>query len=158
VTSGHSNRIAALGGDLNRKSVAEQVVGVLREEILRGNLEPGTPLPEVALAQSFGVSRNTVREAIRSLVNEGLARHHMHRGAVVTEQTVEDIADIHQARSVVELAAIEGLTRDPKPSVEDMPTTPTSRSTAPWWSSVAAGGSGASTKGCSASCGSASPP
>jgi DNA-binding GntR family transcriptional regulator len=100
------DRIAAIGGDLNRQSVAEQVVSVLREEILRGTLPPGSALPEVALAQSFGVSRNTVREAIRLLVHEGLARHHMHRGAAVTAQTEADLVDIHRARTAVELAAV----------------------------------------------------
>jgi DNA-binding GntR family transcriptional regulator len=100
------DRIAAIRGDLNRQSVSEQVVSVLREEILRGTLPPGSALPEVALAQSFGVSRNTVREAIRLLVHEGLARHHMHRGAVVTAQTEADLVDIHRARAAVELAAV----------------------------------------------------
>ena len=102
----HRDRLAAISGDLNRTSVAEQVVSVLREEILRGGLPPGSALPEVALASSFGVSRNTVREAIRLLVHEGLARHHMHRGAAVTELTEADLIDIHRARVAIELSAV----------------------------------------------------
>jgi DNA-binding GntR family transcriptional regulator len=103
---GTVDRIAAISGDLNRTSVAEQVVSVLREEILRGGLPPGSPLPEVPLASSFGVSRNTVREAIRLLVHEGLARHNMHRGAAVTQLSAEDLVDIHRARVAVELSAV----------------------------------------------------
>jgi DNA-binding GntR family transcriptional regulator len=105
--------LAAIGGDLNRQSVSEQVVSVLREEILRGTLPPGSALTEVALAQSFGVSRNTVREAIRLLVHEGLARHHMHRGAVVTEQTEADLVDIHRARAALDLAAAAAVAAAP---------------------------------------------
>jgi DNA-binding GntR family transcriptional regulator len=92
--------------DLDRRSVAEQIVTVLRERILNGTLAPGSPLPEVALASSFGVSRNTVREAIRLLVHEGLARHLMHRGAAVVELTLDDLVDVHRARVAVELAAV----------------------------------------------------
>lgn len=102
--------IDALRGDpLRRQSTAEQVAALLRDEILAGHLAPGTPLPEVALAEKVAVSRHSLREALRLLVADGLVTHEMHRGAVVTEQTPEDLADIHRARVALELAAVAAL-------------------------------------------------
>lgn len=100
---------AVLPGPVSRTRMSEQVVSVLRDAILQGVLGPGTSLREVALAEKFDVSRNTVREAIRTLVTEGLVQHHMHRGAVVARPTEDDVVDVYRARAAVELAAVEAL-------------------------------------------------
>lgn len=51
----------------------KQVANALREEILRGDLEPGAKLPgETTLADRFGVTRVTVRKGLALLVAEGL--------------------------------------------------------------------------------------
>jgi len=52
---------------INRVSVADQAAAILRQRILNGELRPGTPLQEIPLAASLGVSRNTMREAVRIL-------------------------------------------------------------------------------------------
>jgi DNA-binding GntR family transcriptional regulator len=57
----------------------------------------------------LGVSRNTVREAIRVLAREGLVTHSPHKGAVVTRLTRRDVADIFRVRRTVELAGVEAL-------------------------------------------------
>ena len=50
-----------------------QIAGHIRDLIVRGVLVPGQRLPsEERLGENFGVSRNTVREALRSLASEGL--------------------------------------------------------------------------------------
>ena len=54
-------------------SVVDRVVDALRRALFEGELDPGTPLREVALAESLGVARSTVREALGHLVAEGLA-------------------------------------------------------------------------------------
>lgn len=90
-------------------SAADQVVKVLRRLILEGRLEPDAPLREVALAESFGVSRNTVRAAIATLANEGLARHERNRGAVVVRLTAADGHDLYDARRVLEVSAADRL-------------------------------------------------
>lgn len=97
---------------LRRVSMAEQVVDGLRAEILGGDLRPGTSLREHALAERFDVARSTVREAIRALVAEGLVTHHMHRGAVVTEPTADDVHDLLLARAALECAAAEVLLQE----------------------------------------------
>ena len=48
-------------------STTDAVVASLRERILDGAVEPGTPLPEADLTRDFGVARPTVRAAIQTL-------------------------------------------------------------------------------------------
>jgi DNA-binding GntR family transcriptional regulator len=79
--------------------------------ILRGELTPGTPLREIPMATSIGISRNTAREAVRVLVRQGLVTHTMHRGAIVTCLTERDIADLFRVRHAVETEAIEASGR-----------------------------------------------
>jgi DNA-binding GntR family transcriptional regulator len=107
--------IAGLGAAIRRESTTEQAAAVLREAILSGRIPPGTPLREAALAAELGVSRNTIREAARLVSADGLVRHHMNRGIVVTEITSSDISDIYTARAAIETAAGDALTahRDP---------------------------------------------
>src|SRR5262249_12659868 len=52
---------------IHRTSVADQVAAVLRQRILNGELRPGTSLQEIPLSHALGVSRNTMREAMRIL-------------------------------------------------------------------------------------------
>jgi len=101
---------------IQRSSTADQVANLLRKEILAGELTPGTPLREVALARSLGVSRNTVREGIRILVGEGILHHNVHRGVTVAQLTAADVADIYATRRVLEIAAI----RAARPSDEQL--------------------------------------
>jgi DNA-binding GntR family transcriptional regulator len=90
------------------------VAQALRTAILDGALKPATPLREAEVAQSLGVSRNTVREAVRLLVNQGLATHHMHRGGAVVQLDARDVADIYRVRRVLELRAIASADADPE--------------------------------------------
>lgn len=94
---------------IKRTSTPDQVAGALRRRILQGDLAPGTPLREVALATTLGVSRNTVREGIRVLVAEGLLTHNVHRGVAVTAVTADDVRDIYRVRAVLETAAVLGM-------------------------------------------------
>jgi DNA-binding GntR family transcriptional regulator len=98
-----------LGGTIERRSTAEQTAGVLRSAILDGRLLPGTPLRELPLAQELGVSRNSIREAVRILEGEHLVRYQMNRGAVVAELSDEEIDDLFAAREVIELAGLQRL-------------------------------------------------
>lgn len=97
------------GEDLSGASAADQVVGVLRRQILENKIAPDSPLREMALSESFGVSRNTIRAAIRGLVHEGLARHEHNRGAVVVRLREEDAHDLYAARRLLEVSAADRL-------------------------------------------------
>ena len=94
---------------INRTSTADQVAALVRSQIVNGELPPGTALREAALAASFGVSRNTLREAIRVLVHEGLVKHSVHRGAAVTALSESDVVDLYCIRRILEIGAIDRL-------------------------------------------------
>lgn len=98
--------------DVQLESTAEQVAGALREAIIDGRLGQGTYLREVPLSEQFGVSRNTIREAIQVLVGERLVTRQMHRGAFVSSLGVDDIRDLYRVRRVVELPAVAGADPD----------------------------------------------
>jgi DNA-binding GntR family transcriptional regulator len=95
------------GLEIKRASAVDQVVEAVREKILCGELTPGTPLREVQMAESIGISRNTVRDAVRALAREGLVTHTMHRGAIVTRLTEGDVIDLFRVRERIETQAIE---------------------------------------------------
>ncbi len=77
--------------------------------ILGGTLVPGAGLPEVRLAEQFGVSRNTLREAVRTLSREGLVTQGRNKTATVVELTVDDAADLYSVRRLLELSAVDRL-------------------------------------------------
>lgn len=70
----------------------EQIVQQVEESILKGQLKPGNQLPaERDLAQSFGVSRTAVREAVKTLREKGLVEAYSGRGTFVTNGTAHPI-------------------------------------------------------------------
>jgi DNA-binding GntR family transcriptional regulator len=91
---------------IHRVSVADQVASILRQRILNGELRPGTPLQEVPLSASLGVSRNTMREATRILSLEGLLKRSVHRGVAVSQLSLKDVQEIYQLRRMLEIPAI----------------------------------------------------
>jgi len=91
---------------ITRVSVADQVAALLRQRILDGEFRPGTQLQELPLASSLGVSRNTMREAIRILSQEGLVRRNLHRGVAVSQLSLRDVNEIYQLRRMLELPAV----------------------------------------------------
>ncbi|MEU5884279.1 GntR family transcriptional regulator [Spirillospora sp. NPDC047279] len=100
------SNIAAERGVLDRSSTAARVADLLREQIITGLLVPGTRLPEEELGKVAKVSRNTLREAFRLLVQERLLVHEFNRGVFVRTLTAGDVADIYRARRMLEC---EGL-------------------------------------------------
>lgn len=94
---------------LRRASTAEHIADLLRRLILEGNLPPGEPLREVALARSLGVARGTLREAERILVTEGILKHQVQRGVTVALPSTTDLMEVYQARRLIEPAALARL-------------------------------------------------
>ena len=91
---------------LEHSSTVDRVADELRRAVFDGELESGTPLREVALAESLGVSRPTIREALATLVSEGLATREPNRGVSVTPPDPGSIRDVCQARAVLEIAGV----------------------------------------------------
>jgi DNA-binding GntR family transcriptional regulator len=91
---------------IHRVSVADQVAAVLRQRVLTGELRPGTALLEIQMASAMGVSRNTMREAIRILCLEGLLKRSIHRGVAVAQLSLRDVQEIYHLRRMLEIPAI----------------------------------------------------
>ena len=87
-------------------STVERTAEELRRAIFDGEIESGTALREVALAESLGVSRPTIREALGVLVAEGLATREPHRGVHVVTPERESVHDVCLARWVLEGAGV----------------------------------------------------
>ncbi|MBD8868153.1 GntR family transcriptional regulator [Nocardioides donggukensis] len=89
-------------------STVDRVVEELRRALFDGELEAGTPLREMAIADSLGISRSTVREALGVLVAEGLAVRLPNRGVQVASPDPASVRDLCRARAVLEAAGVRG--------------------------------------------------
>jgi DNA-binding GntR family transcriptional regulator len=88
-----AEHVSLPGGSLPRLSSGEQVRLYVRRLIFDGVLKPGQRVPQDAIAQTLGVSRIPVREALIALEREGWTTIIPHRGAFVNaldEQSVRD--------------------------------------------------------------------
>ncbi len=83
------------------------VFQTLRQAILKGDLQPGERLMEIKLAETLGVSRTPIREAIRKLELEGLVVMIPRRGATVANITEKDTKDVLEVRRTLEMFAVE---------------------------------------------------
>ncbi|QBD82525.1 GntR family transcriptional regulator [Ktedonosporobacter rubrisoli] len=88
------------------RTTPAMVADVLREAILSGALKGGQSLRQDEIAAKFGLSRIPVREALRQLEGEGLVTFYPHRGAVVSELSLEELQEICEIRVALETLAI----------------------------------------------------
>ncbi|UOE43570.1 GntR family transcriptional regulator [Agromyces larvae] len=93
-------------GRADRSTAVGRVAVLLRDEILSGVLEPGTPLREEQLAARFGASRHTVRAALARLAAERLAVAAPYRGVRVTSFDGDDILALQHLRMALECEAV----------------------------------------------------
>jgi DNA-binding GntR family transcriptional regulator len=91
----------------DRDTLHLKVCNVLRTAILQGYFEPGERLIQEDLANSLGVSRMPIREALRKLENEGLINLVPHKGAIVNSFSVEDVEEIYELRANLEKMAVQ---------------------------------------------------
>jgi DNA-binding GntR family transcriptional regulator len=84
-----------------RATLAGEVRAEIERMIVEGDLAGGQKLNEVQLSNAMGVSRGTVREAIRSLADSGLIELIANRGAFVHEMTLADVRNLYDLRGAV---------------------------------------------------------
>lgn len=101
-------------GVVNRTTLREQVVDGLRAAILEGTFRPGDKMGEVELATQFGVSRGTVREALRTLHNSGLLEGSERNSLFVRRLSGRDINELFQVREALEGQAVAMILASPE--------------------------------------------
>lgn len=95
----------AANGD-RKESLGHAIAARLREAIIDGQLPPGTPIRQEALALQLGTSRIPVREALRQLESEGLLTLVPHSGARVARLDLNEHIELYRIREALEPIAI----------------------------------------------------
>lgn len=101
---------------LERTSLREMAVSALRNAITLGTLAPGQHLAETQLSEDLGISRGTLREAMRELQREGLVVVGARGRAYVPSLTDSLIEDTFTLRNVLESAAAIAISNRPDKS------------------------------------------
>lgn len=86
-------------------SIQGRVIRAMRDRIISGELEPGTSLSEIALAEAFEVSRTPVREALKQLQTEGLVQIRPRVGTFVTAPSRREVNELFELKGLLEGAA-----------------------------------------------------
>ena len=94
------------------KAVSPQLRAVLRSRIIRNDLRPTSRLSEPELAKEYGVSRQPVREAFITLMNEGLLEVRPQRGTFVRRIDFEAVLNARFVREAVEADIVRKLAAD----------------------------------------------
>ena len=85
------------------KGVHSQMISdILEEEILRGELAPGSRLSEQTIAERFGVSRTPVREALQNIASRSLAERVPYKGVIVRDLDSDRINTMFEAMAEIE--------------------------------------------------------
>lgn len=87
---------------LSPKALYVEVAEKLRQRIFRRQLEPGSWIDELRIAEEYGISRTPLREALKVLAAEGLVTMKVRRGAYVTEVSADDLKDVYHLLSLLE--------------------------------------------------------
>jgi DNA-binding GntR family transcriptional regulator len=91
-----------LGKSLAPHPLYQEVAELLRQRIFKRELEPGSWIDELGIAQAYGISRTPLREALKVLAAEGLVTMKVRRGAYVTEVSKTDLTDVYHLLSLLE--------------------------------------------------------
>ena len=83
-------------------SLAERAYLAIRDEILRGQLHPGTALSRRRLARQLGMSVVPVAEALRRLADDGLVESRARAGTRVRVPTEKDVRELYELREALE--------------------------------------------------------
>ncbi|WP_395405548.1 GntR family transcriptional regulator (plasmid) [Arthrobacter sp. UC242_113] len=103
-----------------QQSVEGQTLNSLREFILSGALAPGTRLTEVALAESIGVARATLRTGLARLADEGLVVRTPYSGWHVAELTADDVRELWTLRGGLESVAARIVAEQSDPDARQL--------------------------------------
>jgi len=100
---------------LQRFSLREQALAVLREALISGRIADGVVYSSKALATELGVSNGPIREAMLALVDDGLMEAVPNKGFRTVPLTAADLAEIYEMRLLLEVPAVARLARGDLP-------------------------------------------
>ncbi|MEL3945493.1 MULTISPECIES: GntR family transcriptional regulator [Streptomyces] len=83
----------------------------IKHRILTGQLTPGQPLVETELAESFGVSKTPVREALKTLAGTGLVVMNQYKGVTVRTVDADMAREVYDVRLLLEPEALRRTVR-----------------------------------------------
>lgn len=98
---------ATSDNQLRNPPLSDKARDRLRAAILEGELKPGDKINIERVAESFGISRTPIREALKALETEGLVQIQANRGAIVEPQVWQEIHHRYRMRSLLEGYAAE---------------------------------------------------
>lgn len=103
------------------KSLMEVTAGKIRDAIVSGELPLGSKLSEQRLADTLGISRSPVRDALAALQTEGLVNVSPKRGSFVFTPDMRDVEELCEHRAVLEAAAVRmGIERNYNTLIENL--------------------------------------
>lgn len=88
-----------------RQSLRDRAYHSIRTAILDGHLMPGSAISEAERAETLGVSRTPIREALQMLAQEGLVEIFPKRGTLVARLSARDVRESFELREAIETAA-----------------------------------------------------
>ncbi len=103
------------GEPLQRTSLREQALALLREALISGRIADGVIYSSKALAAELGVSNGPIREAMLALVDDGLMEAVPNKGFRAVPLTPADLADIYEMRLLLEVPVVARLARGDLP-------------------------------------------
>jgi len=91
---------------LQRGTLKDEALGVVRAALLSGEMKPGRIYSANSLAAQLGVSNSPVREAMMELAAKGLLEVVRNRGFRVVEMSAADRQEVYDLRMMVEVPAV----------------------------------------------------
>src|SRR5246127_1557946 len=86
-------------------TLVDELLGKLETAFFRGEFSRGTRIPEARVANTLGVGRGPLREAVRRLEGRKLVVRHPNRGTCITTLTRAELAELLEVREALEVAA-----------------------------------------------------
>ena len=99
---------------IDRSTLRERALGALRSAITSGKYRPGDHLGEIELASHLGVSRGTVREALRHLQQEGLVMAGSRGMLRVNSLSPTEVRELFRVRAALEGLAVADIIASPR--------------------------------------------
>lgn len=91
------------------KTAAEFAADEIKRRIVEQDLPPGTKIDQTVIAETLGLSRIPVRQALADLARRGFIEMQAHRSAVVASLSQSDLEHLYALRSYLEAWAIEDM-------------------------------------------------